>query len=201
MYPTTITKNFMNAAQIDQFNSLCKSDEVWKATGGSYMRVGEEASKYIEPLLDLEPNEKITVSVLNSSHPLKIHVDIGNPNPGELGHVPAVFARTIIIPLEDYSANTIIFNDAVEHSSKLASYLEAVKLENKGDVSDIFYEQYLSHCPIEISKSLSVDTVFPWEAGSMISFYSGKLHCSDNYKKYGLSGKRGIIIFTRFPLE
>jgi len=55
------------------------------------------------------------------------------------------------------------------------------------------YEHVSQHTPEQL-EGLSLETVFPWKQGSMITMDAYRLHCSNDWRKHGFDAKWGLII-------
>ena len=54
------------------------------------------------------------------------------------------------------------------------------------------HKKYLKHLPIENLHGLTIDSIVPWEVGSVITFDRTQIHCAG----FGHKRKMGITFFT-----
>lgn len=202
MYTTEIIKNFLSPDQLDTINQLISiydsSDDTVEAPIGRYMGVSSKVNDIINKLVDKLPNEVLFVKVLDATIPGGPHADTTLPNPLPANFVIPNAARTFIIPLHTCNSHTIVFHqelplqvDTVEYITNSMEYLPDGK-----HISDEDYEKYVPHINIQWRRKLSIETVFPWIAGDVLIFDRNKIHCSDDYLKNGLTGKRGFVIWS-----
>ena len=58
-----------------------------------------------------------------------------------------------------------------------------------------FYNQHLTHQPIQDFDGLNVDLNYKWKPGEALVWDRSRIHASDNYVKNGVKKKLGIAIF------
>lgn len=100
-------------------------------------------------------------------------------------------AYTIIIPIEDYDSHTIAFNQYSEIKKFDPSQYPKLNL-----IDDHTYKKYLSHVNQNIIDRLSIKEIFSWKKGSIHMCDRKYYHCSDNYFKNNIFGKKAIIMWT-----
>jgi hypothetical protein len=202
MHTTEIIRNFLSPAQLDTVNELIatydSSNDTVEAPIGRYIGVSSEVNDIINKLVDKLPNEVLFVKVLDAIIPGGPHADTALPNPLPANFVIPNAARTFIIPLHTCNSHTILFHqvlplqvDTIEYITNSMGYLP-----EDTHITDVEYEKYLSHINAQWRKKLSIETIFPWIAGDMLIFDRNKIHCSDNYLKNDLTGKRGFVIWS-----
>jgi len=130
--------------------------------------------------------------ILDSHVPYSIHTDywqVKNFRQLEPAH-------SIIIPLDNYNSNTVIFNE----NSKIKRLDEYINQENPQrnitKISTDLVKNYLSHIDKDLLDYLSIKEILKWNKGCLIAFDRKYFHCSDNYYGNGLSGKKALILWT-----
>jgi hypothetical protein len=130
--------------------------------------------------------------ILDSRNPYKLHTDYNHSGD------QTVPAYTIIIPLEDYDSQTIVFNEFMEMTNEFEDYKKVNSPFENLQLDPKFCAKRLSHLHPSDLKYLSLLDTFDWKKGSMFAMDRRNFHCSDNYKKQNLNFKRGIVIWTNF---
>jgi hypothetical protein len=107
-------------------------------------------------------------------------------------------AYTLIIPLQTCDSHTIAF----KQSSQLKEFNWFMSKENPpitNSIDSITRDQYLSHVRSEYIPYLDIKEIFKWNKGSVYACDRQYFHCSDNYHKNNLSGKRAFVFWTSMP--
>jgi hypothetical protein len=195
-YPTRIFDNFFTHEEIQLLNNLitehCKSpDRTVTSHSGTYYSIGQEAEELVSKKIadKFDKNLILNISMYDTHSPAFPHPDIDAAD-------PANAAYTIIIPLDNYNANTIVFNEIVEYTQSHADFISRSVAYDPSRIDMEFYNKHLSHMRLEDLTMLSIEEIYPWTKGSMIVFYRYKLHCSDNFIKNGLINKKGLVIWS-----
>jgi len=135
--------------------------------------------------------------ILKSYVPYRAHTDAVY---GEYGIDDKNYgAWTLIIPLDDYDSNTLLYNEYSYETKFLPEYVKGKDPIYK--IGFDFRQQYLSHETPNNLNHLSVETIFPWKRNTCFAMSRYKFHGSDNYKKRGLEFKRAIIVWTSCPVS
>ena len=135
--------------------------------------------------------------ILKSYVPYRAHTDAVY---GEYGIDENHYgAWTLIIPLDDYDSNTILFNEYSYDTKFLPEYIKGKEPTYK--IGFDLRQQYLSHETPNNLNHLSIETIFPWQKNKCFAMSRYKFHGSDNYKKRGLNFKRAVIVWTSCPLS
>jgi hypothetical protein len=208
MLPSIMQENFLSADEIKlienqvltlgdhyddiQHNVLHSYYKPWNYYNSKFTAIKEIFEPKFRALLNFE----FVVDhshILHSVKPYPVHTDwyqvrmIKKLTP----------AYTIIIPLEDINSNTIVFNQcatikAVEQwlEQECPPILPADK-----QVSADIWEKYLTHVDPAILKYLSLKEIFQWKQGSIHATDRKYFHCSDNYHKNMITGKKAFIFW------
>ncbi len=59
---------------------------------------------------------------------------------------------------------------------------------------------HVSQHTLEELDGLSLETVFPWQQGTMMTMDAYRLHCSNDWRKHGFDAKWGLIIQTAIDI-
>ena len=51
-----------------------------------------------------------------------------------------------------------------------------------------------AYVPYQYLNDLSVYKIFTWERSKAVSFFSKRLHCSNNYNRHGITDKKYVLI-------
>lgn len=208
MLPSIIQENFLSISEIDYISETIITNGIIaeENVNGKLHSINYEWNYYSKEFIDIYKifekklnaltNKKLFINnshILQSLVPYIPHTDFNErlllkllPN-----FIPAY---TIIIPLDNYDTNTVVFNQTSD-IKEIKSYIERnAKIDDS--ITNEFYEQYLTHCDRNILKYLSLKEVFRWRKGSIHACDRRYFHCSDNYIKNGLSEKKAIIMWT-----
>jgi len=104
---------------------------------------------------------------------------------------------TLIIPLDDYDSNTILFNEYSFETKFLPEYIKGREPIYK--IGFDTRQKYLSHETPNNLNHLSIETIFPWKRNTCFAMSRYKFHGSDNFRKKNLPFKQAIIIWTSCP--
>lgn len=133
---------------------------------------------------------------LNENNPWGIHTDayhVKNFN----NRLPAY---SILLPLSvdmnkdlvDQS-HTIVFNEQGPDNK-----IELPTISDGTEITDDFYNKYLSHEKISKVKKFSLFGKYRWKRGSLIYWKSNYFHDSDNFHANGYNNKQAIVIHTYY---
>ena len=153
-----------------------------------YSKDAEDIKKIIGP--NLPANATVTQShILESFYPYEIHTDVKHASDKLRSQY------TIIIPLDDYNSETVVFNEYNEKTNELKEFKETFSgsCELKIPVDTCLK---LTHLHPTDLKYLSLKETFKWSKGSLFAFDRRYYHCSDNYLKSGETSKRAILLWT-----
>jgi hypothetical protein len=133
--------------------------------------------------------------ILESFYPYTLHHDFAQNYPEDKPN-PAL---TLIIPLEDYNSNTLVFKQQPKMvESKTA--LEWVENENppkvKNPISDEFYQKYLTHENPYLNDFLELEEIYSWKENVCFAASQYKFHTSDNFLANGIKKKMAVVIWT-----
>ena len=136
--------------------------------------------------------------ILNAFLPYPTHSDsFDDLDPIATGLPPgADYAFTFLIPLDNYNTNTIVFNEESTYTKNPGRWIQENNIPKKNEISDNFYDQYLGHHDINgkpVFDHLSVEFLFPWTKGDLLTMSRHSFHCSDNFPAKGLKVKRALI--------
>jgi len=142
------------------------------------------------------PNLYIGAShILTAFYPYLAHSDAVY---GEFGIDDKHYgAYTLIIPLDNFESNTVIFNEYSEKTKVVNVYAEGREPIYK--IDDEFYNRYLTHEAKECMNHLSVETVYPWRANTCLAMSRYKFHGSDDFFSHGIPYKQAVIMWTYSP--
>jgi hypothetical protein len=132
--------------------------------------------------------------ILDSFIPYTIHTDYYQEKPVGKNLEPAY---TMIIPLDNYNSNTIVFNQFSEIKS-FESYIDnknSLIISDSNRIPKETVDQYLTHLPENFVNYLSLKEIFHWKKGSAHFCDRRYFHCSDNYNRNNLTGKKAIIFW------
>jgi len=177
MFKTEIYENYFTDEQIDNLNKLITPcDPLNAEPNGIYWGIGKNAEEYILNLLPKLPNETLFVKMLEATKPGYPHRD-GSPHEERY----SFYARTIIIPLQSCEGYTIVFN------------------EDDGKIHNDIVECFLNH--FKTMPSYSIQQIYKWNKGSMLIFDRKKMHSSNNWLKYDVSKKLGLVIWSEIECK
>jgi hypothetical protein len=201
MYPTQVIKQFLNKDQLAEINQWSEaydaSGDIVPAPIGHYLGVSPEVDSMIKSLIPTLPNELLFVRILEATSPGGPHADNGLPLPLPDDYPIPNFARTFIIPLTNQETNTIVFNQAMPLGISIYDHMASLPaLDVRDSVGQETYQRYLTHSGKDWMARLSIDVVFPWQAGDLLVFDRSRIHCSDNWAVNELGVKRGFVIWS-----
>ena len=115
---------------------------------------------------------------------------------------------TYVIPLaierngsfsEDWSGVSTVMFEQYQYRRAYGADIFDVELKTGNPFPQEDYSNVSQHTSEELF-GLSLETVFPWKQGSMITMDAYRLHCSNNWSQYGIDAKWGLIIQTAIEL-
>lgn len=115
---------------------------------------------------------------------------------------------TYVIPLavernglfsEDWSGVSTVMFEQYQYRRAYGADVFDVELKTDNPFPQKDYSNVSQHTSEELA-GLSLETVFPWKQGSMITMDAYRLHCSNNWSQYGIDAKWGLIIQTAIEL-
>jgi len=115
---------------------------------------------------------------------------------------------TYVIPLaverngsfsEDWSGVSTVMFEQYQYRRAYGADVFDVELKTGNPFPQEDYVNVSQHTSEELD-GLSLETIFPWKQGSMITMDAYRLHCSNNWSQYGIDAKWGLIIQTAVEL-
>lgn len=135
--------------------------------------------------------------ILNAYKPYQIHSDSYDEDDHKataLHQDDANYAWTYLIPLEDYpDASTIVFNETSNFSKVPKKWAAKTGAKPQYSITDEEYENLFTHELRDNVDLFSIDTVFPWKKGDLLSMGRHAFHCSSNFPAKGVLQKRALI--------
>ena len=113
----------------------------------------------------------------------KVEVDIKNLHHLQLSQYD--LTRQERSNLVDFMTNDYAITET--DYTKISDYKPGAKIDEK------IYTQYLSHIFKENFEGLTIETIYDWQQGDVLTFDRQHLHCGAGDRKYP---KRALIIFT-----
>lgn len=212
MLPSIIKENFLTSEEINFIelkvleagghyddvinNHLHGYYKTWSYYNSKFQEIRDLLEPKFKQLFDF--NFVIDHShILVSQDPYEVHTDYYQHKNYSLKLLPAY---TLIIPLDNYNSNTIVFEQLSEIKD-FGQYLETTKPEPvKNPMSGTFVAEYLSHINQKFLPYLSLKEVFPWKQGSIHAADRRYFHSSDNYRQRGLTSKKAFIFWLSTPI-
>lgn len=168
------------------FNQQIADVYSWDYASDTAAGIRELLNPKFFKIFNQQPQFRIS-QILDSKIPYVVHTDYGiNPE------------YTFIIPLADYNANTVIFNESFVGSNKIDDFKKTYTGEVKLKMDPKFCADHLSHIHPKDLLYLTLKELFPWRKGSFFAFDRRLFHCSDNFLKRNIPCKRGIIMWAYF---
>lgn len=210
-----VLRNFLKKEDF-QFigDERCKSERVLKNNGILNFRYekGSNLEKWL--LKKVFPFENNLIrhggSFVETPEPFHAHADTGKEEEMKGDYFPY---KNILIPLcEGHDAfSTVFFNQRLigqaSHLWRGEYYKDKLPLYNfkvdeysglhkytGKEFDEVIHKELLSHLPIDSLFGLSLDSVMNWKKGDVIIFDCSQLHCSSDFKKYGLL-KKSLTMF------
>lgn len=133
--------------------------------------------------------------ILNAFMPYGVHSDSYDEEDHQATQLPAPYeyAYTFLIPLEDFNTNTIVFNEYSNISKIPKRWIEKTGHSPINAIDSDLYKQYFTHESPEILSHFSIDTIFPWKKGNLLSMARHSFHCSDNFPAKQILQKRALV--------
>ena len=109
---------------------------------------------------------------------------------------------TYVIPLaaerngkfiDDWAGISTVMFDQYQYRRAYGADVFDVELKTDKLFNEADYKHVSQHTLKEL-EGLSLETVFPWKQGSMITMDAYRLHCSNNWRQHGIEAKWGLII-------
>lgn len=190
---TEIFENFFEAKEIDYIAAECSAiptehcDEPVKVHNGTYYAVPNSVNVFLDQKIPKLPNEVLHVKLFDSTVPAGLHSDTNGATTSYDS-----LARTIIIPLDTYDCKTVVFHQELKCGEDNNHIINFPILSDEHTVPD-----FLSHLQSnqEYLKRLSIETLFDWHKGSMLTFDRKRLHCSTIFSD-SMTCKKGLVIWT-----
>jgi hypothetical protein len=201
MYPTQVIQGFLTPQQLSQIRQWTlewdPGEDIVPAPIGRYTSVDPRVSHMIDSLVDHVPNEILFVRMMEAHSPGGPHADNGRVLPAAHTVPPQQFARTFIIPINTEPTHTVLFNQSMPLGISVFDHMATLKpLAPELAVGQETGQRYLTHVSPNWLSKLSIDVIFPWNAGDALIFDRNRLHCSDNWADNGLEAKQGFVIWS-----
>jgi hypothetical protein len=201
MYQTQVIKGLLQGSVLAQIQQgvlhYDSSHDVVTAPIGRYIGVSSEVDQVLKSLIPTLPNEVLFTRILEATTPGGPHADNGLPTPLPPNYVMPRFGRTFIIPLTTQPTHTVVFDQAMPLGVSIYDHMESLAPLDPGRaVGAETGQRLLTHTGRAWLDRLSIDCIFPWQAGDMLVFDRSRIHCSDNWAITGLEDKRGFVIWS-----
>lgn len=133
--------------------------------------------------------------ILNSFMPYTIHSDSYDELNSSATELPEnyTYAWTFLIPLEDYNASTIVFNECSNFTKNPEYWAEKLGKQPINSITEEEYNRYLTHESKKNVSYFSIDKVFPWKKGDLLAMSRHAFHASDDYHARGIFEKRALV--------
>lgn len=207
---TRVIDNFLSDEEISEIEKVATDPAAWtyknyhpgndKELAGELQVIDfdyphcQRAKEILMPKLQSQFHPDIQVDschILNSYIPYGIHTDVILQTP-----LTNTYAWTLVIPVGEYDCSTISFNEEAADCKGIYEWVDKYDPDRKNEISEEFFNQYLSHDCRDAASYLSIDAVFKWKKGTAFANSRAKFHCSNNFRADGLTVKRAIIIWT-----
>ena len=136
------------------------------------------------------------IHIFDCVDPYRVHSDVASG--WKKSTFPTVPAWTLIIPLDDYDSNTIVFREGSDLKEP-HEYTKHVPPYENPTIDAETRARYFSHIPGDLFDWFTIEDIFKWKKGSMFAAARFKFHTSDNFLANGIPGKRALIAWTRVP--
>jgi hypothetical protein len=135
------------------------------------------------------------IKMLTNYFPDRAHTDALF---GEYGWDKNSYAAwTLIIPMDNYEARTISFNQ-ISHKTKLLP--EYIKDRDPLDVIDKeTYEKYFTLESDHNIRFLSIDEIYKWEKAKCFGLSRYKFRSNDNFLKHNVPFTQALMCWTALP--
>jgi hypothetical protein len=191
---TIILENFFDEKEIDYITAEYSAmdtdqyDEPVQVHNGTYYAVPSSVKVLLNQKIPKLPNEILHIKLFESDKPAGLHADTNSITTSYDS-----LARTIIIPLDTYDCKTVVFHQELkcgENNNHIVNF--PILSDEHDNVPD-----FLSHLQSnqEYLKRLSIETLFDWYKGSMLTFDRKRLHCSTVFSD-NMTCKKGLVIWT-----
>jgi len=144
---------------------------------------------------DIHDEQKIRKAFINYQRgylPISMHIDIPADNPNENGY-------TFLIPLTfEKNIQTVAWKQET-NGAILDYWIEKINWSNKPKLNNIGKQLDLSNGYFfkpEIVNYIEVDGIGEWFKGNVFGFKRSQIHCSNNFRNYGIPYKDYIVIQT-----
>lgn len=205
VYPTVSITDFLSLAEIEFLVNLIMTDSFMEGdlddnglyvskrhypTAQNHKIVTDYLIKKLEthnifPVID-------SLWILEAFVPFPFHNDVNYIIP----ELDQSRYYTMIMPIEQVKAKTIICKQTADLEF-VEDYMQTNQPINESQQYSLdFWQQHLSHCPIEYKPYLSHEFTFDWNPGSLLAFDRRKFHSSDNFLSKSVASKKAIITFT-----
>lgn len=115
---------------------------------------------------------------------------------------------TYVIPLaieragrfsDDWSNVSTVMFEQYQYRRAYGADVFDVELKTNEPFPETDYTHVSHHSPAALD-GLSVETIFPWKPGTIMTMDAYRLHCSNNWSQHGIDAKWGLIIQTATEL-
>jgi hypothetical protein len=137
--------------------------------------------------------------ILEVFKPHTFHNDVNDGLDSNFHVVPDIGQTkyyTLLIPITDAKAKTIVCQQNAEYES-VDNYMKLnPPIEESRRLPLDFWQQQLSHCPIEHRQFLSHEFTFDWSLGALAAWDRRRFHASNDFLNNGATGKKALVAFT-----
>ena len=138
------------------------------------------------------------IHIFDCIDPYRVHSDIASG--WKKSPWPTDPAWTLIIPLEDFDSNTVVFEEGSSIKDPY-DYIQNVAPYDPPHIDKDTINKYFSHIPEHVFNWLTIENIFEWKKGAMFAADRFKFHTSDNFIGNGLASKRALIAWTRLKTQ
>lgn len=223
-YPTIIISNFLDSEEIEFVESIFKdpdinlvvdrfgiqmsqndNDPTESVLRSNYYYPGQTRKKIIDNFINNKINNFLKTNIkcenwhiLQSFMPYTVHSDSYDKEDHEATKIGPHedYAFTFLIPLDDYNAHTIVFNEESTDTKDPDKWIKKNNSKQKNKITEVQYSKYFTHHVDNqrfIFDYLSIESIFTWRKGDLLAMSRHSFHCSDDYPSNGLKEKRAFI--------
>jgi len=141
--------------------------------------------------------------ILDARLPYEVHADsYDDTNPATMPKDGTEYAYTFVIPLDDYNADTVVFNEESYFTPEPIRWFNETNPEIKKSITEDEFQKYMTHYHNKwIYDYFSIETIFPWIKGHLLAMSRHSFHCSSNFKARGLFNKRALVGWSTIKKE
>lgn len=141
--------------------------------------------------------------ILDARIPYEVHADsYDETNPATLPVDGTRYAYTFVIPLDDYNADTVVFNEESYFTPEPIKWFNKINPEIKKTITEDEFQKYMTNYSNKwIYDYFSIETIFHWIKGDVLAMSRHSFHCSSNFKARGLENKRALVGWSTMKKE